>query len=136
MTNLSLDNFNRMWIGFDQLHNQINNLQRLNNVEYPRYNIIEDGDKYTLEMALPGWKKEDIHIDHSIQDEVLLIAGNQSKDERKFVHKGISGKSFKRDFKVGEHIKVVSAKMENGLLTIELETEIPEELQPRVIEID
>ena len=58
MTNLSLDNFNRMWIGFDQLHNQMNNLQRLNNVEYPRYNIIEDGDKYTLEMALPGWKKE------------------------------------------------------------------------------
>ena len=48
MTNLSLDNFNRMWIGFDQLHNQMNNLQRLNNVEYPRYNIIEDGDKYTL----------------------------------------------------------------------------------------
>ena len=136
MTNLSLDNFNRMWIGFDQLHNQINNLQRLNADNYPRYNIIEDGDKYTLEIALPGWKKEDIHIDHSIQDEVLLIAGNQSKDERKFVHRGISGKSFKRDFKVGEHIKVVSAKMEDGLLTIELETQIPEELQPKVIEID
>ena len=136
MTNLSLDNFNRMWIGFDQLHNQINNLQRLNADNYPRYNIIEDGDKYTLEIALPGWKKEDIHIDHSIQDEVLLLAGSPSKDERKFVHKGISGKSFKRDFKVGEHIKVVSAKMEDGLLTIELETQIPEELQPKVIEID
>lgn len=135
MTNLSLDNFNRMWIGFDHLHNQINNLNRINSVEYPRYNITQDGDKYTIEIGLPGWKREDINISHSIQDEVLLVVGTKPKDERNFVHRGMSGKGFSRDFKVGEHIEVVDAKMEDGMLVISLETRVPDELQPRVIDV-
>ena len=63
MTNLSFDSrFNRMWIGIDRLHQQMATIDKLNATDYPRYNIIEDGDRYTLEMALPGWKKDQIHV--------------------------------------------------------------------------
>ena len=137
MTNLSFDSrFNRMWIGIDRLHQQMATIDKLNATDYPRYNIIEDGDRYTLEMALPGWKKDQIHIDHSVQDQTLFIKGTKNKeDARNYVHRGISGKGFTRDFKVGEHIKVVGATFEDGLLTVNLETHLPEELQPRVINI-
>ena len=115
------------------------NMAKFNNIEYPRYNIkTVNGDDYVLEMALPGWKKEWVHIDHSKVENSLLIRGERPKteNEESYVHKGISGKSFTRDFRLAEHLEVSSAKLEDGLLTLELKLNTPDELQPQVIEIE
>ena len=136
---LSNDTFNRMWLGFDHIHNHMTNMAKFNNIEYPRYNIkTVNGDDYVLEMALPGWKKEWVHIDHSKVENSLLIRGERQKteNEESYVHKGISGKSFTRDFRLAEHLEVSSAKLEDGLLTLELKLNTPDELQPQVIEIE
>ncbi len=136
---LTNDTFNRMWLGFDHIEQHLKNVAKFNTTEYPRYNIrSKNGQDYILEMALPGWKKEWIHIDYSRSDSSLFIKGERPKteNEESYVHKGISGKSFTRDFRLAEHLEISSAKLEDGLLTIELILNMPDELQPQVIEIE
>jgi|TARA_R110002110_G_scaffold42549_5_gene133378 molecular chaperone IbpA len=113
-------------------------MAKFNNTEYPRYNIkTVNGTDYILELALPGWKKEWVHIDYSNIENTLLIRGERPKtaNEESYVHKGISGKSFTRDFRLAEHLEVTSAKLDEGLLVLELTLNMPDELQPQVIEI-
>jgi molecular chaperone IbpA len=118
---------------FDQLflfHEILNN----QNNQYPHFNLKKiDEDKTMIEIALAGIPKEDIDIEFSKNQ--LSISFQAEKDEQTYFFKGISNKSFKRQFKLHEYIKVVSAEMENGILSILLEKVIPDEMKPKKIEI-
>ena len=110
-------------IGFDKL---FSDMERISNhsTNFPPYNVIKSSDdSYLIELAVAGFNKEELHIE--FKDSILTVTGdNTTRQELEFVHKGISERNFKRAWTLGDHIKVKSANVVNGLLVISLEREI------------
>ena len=142
--NLSLfDNFNQLTpyaVGFDRQFNRLNDYikHQHQSTGFPPYNIQKVEDfKYTIELALAGFSKDDIEV--KVADGVLSIKSTKDNepdnDDINTLHKGISYRKFNRKYDLADDIVVKDAKLENGLLTIHLERIIPEEKKPRVIEI-
>jgi molecular chaperone IbpA len=113
---------------------------------YPPYNLIEISEnEYRVEVACAGFKKDDLDV--NVEKNVLTISGkkHQTTDESDtkddstpspwYFHKGISSRSFKRTFVLGEHVKVVNASYEDGILTVSVIKEIPPEDKPKLIPI-
>ena len=121
-------------IGFDKLFSDMERISNIND-NFPPYNVIKSSDdSYLIELAVAGFNKEELSIEY--KDSILTVTGdNTTRQELDFVHKGISERSFKRRWTLGEHVKVKSANVVNGLLVISLEREIPEEEKPQVIKI-
>jgi molecular chaperone IbpA len=91
---------------------------------------------YRVEVAVPGWDKEDIEI--TLHKNELKIEGTQkqvAEQDETYLYKGLSGKTFSRVFKVGNNIELDTAYMKNGLLCIDLVENVPEEDKPKRIEI-
>ena len=124
--------FNRFAIGFEPMIARVAS----NPVTYPPYNLTHDEHGYRLELAVAGFKMEELEI-YLSNDRILMVRGSKSEDQRSrnWIHRGIAARDFERQFTLAEHIKVMSAKMEDGLLIIELEREIPEAAKGRVIPI-
>lgn len=127
-------------IGFDNLFRLSERMEQLgsNDRGYPPYNIEKlDENDYQITLALAGFSEDEINI--TLENGTLVIEGaslTQKEDkERTFLHKGIAKRAFKRSFQLADHIKVIGAKYENGLLSIALEREVPEHKKPRRIEI-
>jgi len=130
--NNHINGINRFTVGFDSLFNDLQRHSNLNT--YPPHNIVKiDDTKYLLEFAVAGFEKEDISIMQ--EDGMLLISGFSEKDDREYVHRGISARNFENKFRLAEFVEVMDAKMENGLLIVNLEKIVPEELQPRKIDV-
>lgn len=91
-------------------------------ITYPPYNILKMSDtNYVIELAVAGFNKEDITI--SEDKDTLVISGDMKspmQTELKYLHKGIAGRKFKREFALGKNIKVLDAKLDNGILSIKL----------------
>jgi len=138
----------RSFIGFDHLAGLIDKASRAEKQpSYPPYNIeLLAEDQYRITMAVAGFSQEDIDIES--KENSLIITGTKqasanandkvesSKTPRQFLHQGIAERNFERKFQLGEHVKVIGAFMENGLLHVDLEREIPEALKPRKIAIN
>lgn len=106
-----------------------------NSNTYPPYNIVkEDDENYTIELAVAGLSKEDLKIE--LKENKLFIEHEPKEDDRSYYHKGISNRGFKRMFHLHRDIVVESADIENGILTVNLKLEVPEERKPRMIEIN
>ncbi|KXI27304.1 Hsp20 family protein [Paraglaciecola hydrolytica] len=137
MRNIDLTPLYRSFIGFDHLASMIDSATRNEKQStYPPYNIeLIAEDKYRITMAIAGFAKNEVTIE--VVENTLQVTGTKpEKDEqRKFLHKGISERSFERKFQLGDHVKVLSADLENGLLHVELERVVPEAKKPRKIEI-
>ena len=132
---MSMADLQKNFLGFDRLQNDFFN----NTLDqgYPRYNLIKAGSGYRIELAIPGWDKSDLDI--SLFKNVLTIQGTQKqteKNEETYIHKGLSGKCFKRAFTVGEYIKLEKAYMAKGLLCISLVEELPETEKPIIVKIN
>ena len=106
----------KFWLGMDRDY-----LPTYTESSYPRYNIIESGGNYRIEIALPGWKKEELEV--IIDGEELQLKGKKEQklvgDER-FVHQGLSLKSFERRFILNADLQVDNVNLQDGLLTITL----------------
>ena len=104
---------------------------------YPRYNVVRVGKSgYRVEVAVPGWDKDDIQI--TLHKNELKIEGTQKQvveEGESYLYKGLSGKTFTRVFKVGNNIELETAYMKNGLLCVDLVENVPEEDMPKRIEI-
>lgn len=104
---------------------------------YPRYNVVRVGKSgYRVEVAVPGWDKDDIQI--TLHKNELKIEGTQKQvveEGESYLYKGLSGKTFARVFKVGNNIELETAYMKNGLLCVDLVENVPEEDKPKRIEI-
>jgi len=125
----------RSTIGFDRLFDLAETAQRASEDNYPPYNIerLAD-DRYQISLAVAGFAPEDIAI--TAEQNVVTVEGSKSdKTERDFLYRGISTRSFRRQFSLAEYVQVKSAAFDNGLLTIELVREIPEAMKPRRIAI-
>ena len=137
MTRFDFTPLFRSSVGFDRLTRMLDAATRQEDgaYSYPPYNIETTGENaYRITMAVAGFGEDDIGI--TAQQNSLVIAGKGKTEEgRDFLYRGIAGRSFERRFQLADHVKVTGAKLANGLLTIELQREIPEEKKPRAIEI-
>ena len=128
----------RSTVGFDRLTRLLDSATRVDDstFSYPPYNIEQTGeDSYRIVMAVAGFGEGDLSITQ--QANSLLISGKHEKpaEEKKFLYRGIAGRAFERRFELADHIKVVSAKLTNGLLSVELACEVPEAMKPRTIKV-
>lgn len=125
------------FVGFDELFSQLERATDRQPQQYPPHNIVKyDDDSYAIELAVAGFNMHDLDIE--CDKNVLTISGDKAKDsgvEREYVHKGISQKKFVRKFTLAEHIEVTGAALVAGILSVQLQLVIPEELKPRKIEI-
>ena len=128
----SMEDLLRFAIGFEPMFARITS----NPVTYPPYNLTHDENGYKLELAVAGFKMEELEI-YLTNDRILAVRGSKADDavERNFVHRGIAARDFERQFTLAEHIKVLGAKLEDGMLVIDLEREVPEPTKGRVIPI-
>jgi molecular chaperone IbpA len=128
----------RSTIGFDRLTRLVDAASRVDNssLGYPPYNIEKTGeDAYRLTMAVAGFSPEDLDI--TVQENSLLVTGKSKKDDEaaRYLHRGIARRAFERRFSLADHIKVVGASLDNGMLHVDLVHEIPEAAKPRKIQI-
>ena len=128
---INLNKFLTKSIGFEDIFNRFFELQDFNG-GHPFYNIkrIKD-DKYVLEMALAGYKKSDVEVE--VADGVLSINGNISKEAEDYVYRGISKRSFAKQLQLSEYVECKGAKLEDGMLKVELEYNPPEDKKPKQI---
>ncbi|WP_105902974.1 Hsp20 family protein [Vibrio gangliei] len=137
MRNVDFSPLYRNAIGFDRLLN----LMESNNAKnssggYPPYNIEkQDENHFRITMAVAGFSEENLDITQ--HENMLIVRGERQPEEGKnYVYQGIAERDFERKFQLADYVKVLSAGMENGLLHIDLEREIPEAMQPRKIAIN
>lgn len=127
----------RSSIGFDRLANMIESASSGNSQGgYPPYNIETlDENQYRITMAVAGFSAEELDI--QTQANTLVIQGSKSATEgdRQFLYQGIAERNFERRFQLADYVKVTNATIENGLLHVDLEREIPDAMKPRKIEI-
>ena len=134
MTDLiNLNNFLNNAIGFESFFERFNRLPTIN-TGFPHYNIKKAGkDKYILEMAVAGYKKSDIEVE--VQDGILSIEGEGPEGKEDFVHKGIATRSFKRQLQLSEYVECTGARLEDGMLKVELNYNPPENKKPKKISV-
>ena len=134
MTDLiNLNNFLNNAIGFESFFDRFHRLPTIN-AGFPHYNIKKAGeDKYILEMAVAGYKKSDINV--NVTDGVLSIEGNSSDKEEDFVHRGIAKRAFQRQLQLSEYVECKGAKLEDGMLKVELNYNPPDNKKPKKITV-
>jgi molecular chaperone IbpA len=134
-TNLNFSPLFRSTIGFDRVFDLLENASRTQSFEsWPPYDIVRTSeDSYRITMAVAGFSESELSITH--QPNLLIVAGNKPEEEGEYLHRGIPGTSFERRFELADHVKVAKADLQNGLLTISLVREVPEEMKPRKISI-
>jgi molecular chaperone IbpA len=128
----------RSTIGFDRMLDTLESASRVTSIDtWPPYDIVRTSeDDYRISMAVAGLTEADLTITQ--EQNMLLVAGQKSEQDEasgQYLHRGIAARAFRRRFELADHVKVVSANLVNGLLTIDLKREIPEEMKPRRIAI-
>ena len=139
MRTIDLSPLYRSFIGFDHLASLLDSANRNDkSAGYPPYNIESVAeDKYRITMAVAGFQESELEIQS--EHNTLIVKGTKPEandsEPKKYLYQGIAERNFERRFQLGDYIKVVDAQMENGLLHINLEREVPEALKPRTISI-
>lgn len=134
----ALAQLNRALVGFDRMFdtfetrfaNQVQN-------NYPPHNIARTDDHhYYIEMAVAGFKKDEIVVE--VESELITVKGERKRvddDTIQYIHRGLSARDFVRQFQMTEHMLVKGAEIKDGILRIDLEIIIPEDKKPRIIDI-
>jgi molecular chaperone IbpA len=126
----------RSSVGFDRVFDLLEDASRVTTTSnWPPYDITKTGeDDYQITMAVAGFSLDELTITQ--EQNMLVVAGQKSGEEGgTYLYRGIAARAFQPRFELADHVKVVGAKLENGLLTIDLKREIPEEMKPRRIAI-
>jgi molecular chaperone IbpA len=135
MTQYRYTTVNNPWsIGFEHVFRQLEEVHSaMANDNYPPHNIVKiDDDHFVVELAVAGFGETELDI--SVQNGVLTVTGSK-EDTRAYVHKGISTRKFTRSWTLNEHVDVKGAALDNGILTIQLERNVPEAERPRKVKI-
>ncbi|MDI1284963.1 MAG: Hsp20 family protein [Reyranella sp.] len=138
--------FYRATVGFDRVFNLLDSVAgqsagQTGSNGYPPYNIEKSGDNdYRIVMAVAGFAEAELNVTQ--KENELLVTGQSAsstaadgENEKQYLYRGIAGRNFERRFQLADHVKVIGAKLANGLLTIELQREIPEEKKARAIPV-
>jgi molecular chaperone IbpA len=140
LTTLDLPSIHRQFVGFDQLFNDMDRMfenSTNKSTGYPPYNIAQINDtEYMISVAVAGFGMDNLSIEKDGNQ--LKIEGTAPKGDEdvNYLHKGIGGRNFRREFTLADHVEVQNASLELGMLNIHLKREVPEELQPKKIKIN
>ncbi|MGB8366293.1 MAG: Hsp20 family protein [Rhizomicrobium sp.] len=131
----------RSTVGFDRVFDLLDSVSRYDtNQSYPPYNIERTGDaQYRITVAVAGFAEPDINVE--VREGVLTVQGKHNDEAGKaektgYLYRGIAGRAFERRFQLAEHVEVKGARLENGLLHVDLERVVPEEQKPRRIPVN
>lgn len=138
-TDFDFSPFYRATVGFDRVFDLLDSVAtQTNGNGYPPYNIEKvSDDSYRIVMAVAGFAEAELNVTQ--KESELLVTGHSAPNgeaEKEYLYRGIAGRDFERRFQLADHVKVLGAKLANGLLTIELKREIPEEKKARAIRIE
>jgi molecular chaperone IbpA len=137
MRNLNLDPFWRTSVGFDRLFDLMDDSLRFEPEDhYPPCNIVRTGENtYRISLAVAGFKPDQINV--TVEQNTLTVIGRaeQKRDQSDYLYHGIAGRPFARRFNLADYVEVKAASLEDGLLQIDLERELPEAMKPRRIDI-
>lgn len=134
----ALAQLNRALVGFDRVFND-RFFQGTQTSNYPPHNIVKySDDTYGIEVAVAGFSKEEITV--NLDQDQLTITGiknrpNESTGQVEYLHRGLAARDFEQTFTLAEFMEVVGAKVENGMLQVDIKRVVPEALKPRQIEI-
>jgi len=137
MRTMNLDPFWRTSIGFDRLFDLMDESLRFEPEDhYPPCNIVRTGeDTYRISVAVAGFKPEQVNVTVNQNQLIVSAAANDKQDKGEYLYRGIAGRSFERRFNLADYVVVKSASLDEGLLQIELERELPEAMKPRRIDV-
>ena len=129
----------RSTVGFDRVFDLLDSVSRYDNTTqgFPPYNIERtDENRYRITLAVAGFAEKDLSVE--VRDGVLTVQGKHGDEADKtgYLYQGIAGRAFERRFQLAEHVEVKGAKLENGLLHVDLKRVVPEERKPRRIAIN
>ena len=138
LTTLDLPHFTRSTVGFDRLLEELNReFANTKSTGYPPYNVAEiNEDEWMISIAVAGFGMDNLDI--TLDKNTLTVEGTAPAggEDVKYLHKGIAGRNFRRQFTLADHIEVADATLELGMLNIHLKRNVPEELQPKKIAIN
>jgi molecular chaperone IbpA len=139
MRGFDLTPYRRSTVGFDRLFDLIENSRAAQGDNYPPFNIERLGDdRYRVTLAVAGFKAEELDI--VAQQNLLQVSGRKEEpagaDRAKFLHVGIANRSFERRFELADFVRVETAALADGLLTVDLVREVPEAMRPKKIAIN
>ena len=128
----------RSTVGFDRLASILDQVTAadVGQATYPPYNIEKTGENaYRITLAVAGFSEDELAIE--AREGLLVVTGRkaEAEDKASVLHRGIATRAFERRFQLADHVRVLEAATENGLLHIDLVREVPEALKPRRIEI-
>jgi molecular chaperone IbpA len=126
-------------VGYESLIEKINAISSQSLQTFPKYNLYrkdENSEEYYVDLALAGYSKSELKI--TTQNQYLIIEGSKEKQEENYFyqHQGIASRSFKKTIMLEEHVFVAEAKFKNGVLSIMLKREVPEERKQKTIAIN
>ena len=138
MTTIDFTPLFRSAIGFDRLASALESAYRSEAGGFPPYNIEVIGeDKYRISMAVAGFSRKE--LDLGVKESILTVSGSRRDEsgdgKRHYLYRGIATRNFERQFQLADYVRVVDARVEDGLLHIDLMREIPDAMKPRKIEI-
>lgn len=142
LRSFDIPSINKFGVGFDNIFNELMRVSaQQNNQNYPPYNVVKHSEnKFSIEVAVAGFREGDLTV--TVDKNILNISGEQIRnldelsEQYEYVHRGISQRDFTRTFTLADYVEVVNAKVENGILTVVLERQVPQELQPKKIAIN
>ena len=142
LRSFDLPAIHKFGIGFDNLFDDLMrvNAQQSNN-NYPPYDIVQiNDDEYMISLAVAGFGHDNLSI--TKDKKFLIIEGKHSRENMddedlttKYLHKGISERSFRREFQLADHVEISNAHLELGILNVHLKREVPEDARPKTIAI-
>jgi molecular chaperone IbpA len=136
MRNIDFTPYRHSTVGFDSLFDLLEgSLTSQWGDNYPPFDLVrESDDRYRITMAVAGFHPDEIDV--TAQQNLLVVSGRRSEaDGSNYIHRGIAARPFERRFGLADYVQVKKAELRDGILSIELEREIPEEMKPRRIEI-
>jgi molecular chaperone IbpA len=135
-TNFDFSPFRRSTVGFDRLFDLLESGLSTQIAEgYPPFDLVREGeDRYRINMAVAGFRQDEIEV--TAHQNMLTVTGRkQDSDDSRYIHRGIAARDFERRFGLADYVQVKNAELKDGMLSIELVREIPDEMKPRKIAI-
>jgi molecular chaperone IbpA len=129
----------RSAVGFDRLASLLESAARTSQEGgWPPYNIETTGENaYRIEIAVAGFRPEELNLE--VKENLLTVTGRRTANDdapaKTYLHRGLAERDFERRFQLADFVIVEDARLDNGLLSINLKRELPEALKPRRIEI-
>lgn len=139
LRSLDIPSIHRFGIGFDSMLDELHRINSQQTTNYPPYNIVQiNEDEFMISLAVAGFGEDNLTV--TKEKNLLVIEGIHSReaiktDEVNFLHKGISERGFRREFRLADYVEIANAHLELGILSLLLKREVPEEKKPKKIQI-